>query len=228
MSRGNGQMAVFLDDRDYRQFVHILGTVVEEFGLTCWNYCLMPNHYHATLQPSLPNLSKAVHKLNSGYALWWTRRHGRVGHVFQGRFKSQIVDYQDYLLTLSRYVVMNPVRAAIVTRPEDWPWSSYRGTVGLSGAPSFLSVCSTLSLFGSGDQALLRERFVAFLARRSDDPSLLDRIRSNEPIVGSRDFKEAVRAGLRFPLPVPFVASTGEREVPSVGATPLIASVESD
>ena len=206
-------MAVFVDDRDYRQFVYLLGEIVEEFTLTCWNYCLMPNHYHATLQPSLANLSDAIQKLNSVYALWWIRRHSRVGHVFQGRFKSQIVDYQDYLLTLSRYVVMNPVRAGIVTRPEEWPWSSYRATVGLSAAPSFLSVGSTLSLFGSGDQVVLKERCAASFARQMDDPALLDRLRSNERIVGSRDFKEAVRSGMRFPLPAVSVRAT-ELDVP--------------
>ena len=91
----------------------------------------MPNHYHATLQPSQPNLSEALRRLNSVYARWWNERHQRVGHVFQGRFKDQIVDRDSYLLTLSRYVVMNPVRAGLVERPEDWRWSSYRATAGL-------------------------------------------------------------------------------------------------
>jgi REP element-mobilizing transposase RayT len=215
MSRGNGRMAVFLDDRDYRQFIYYLGEIVEEFGLTCWNYCVMPNHYHATLQPSLPNLSRAIQKLDGAYGQWWNRRHDRAGHVFQGRFKNQIVDYQEYLLTLSRYVVMNPVRAGIVSRPEDWHWSSYRATAGLGVAPSFLSVGYTLSLFGSGEEAVLRERFVASVAR-SDDPAMLDRIRSNEQILGPKDFKYAVRGGLRFPLP------PGPPASPSEPGTPLV------
>ena len=130
MSRGNGRMGIFLDDADYRQFVHLLGEAVERFDIRCWNYCVMPNHYHATLQPTRTNLSEAIRCLNSGYAQWWNRRHGRVGHVFQGRYKDQVVDRETYLLTLSRYVVMNPVRAGLVERPGDWPWSSYRATVG--------------------------------------------------------------------------------------------------
>ena len=123
-SRGNGRMRIFLDDADYRQFVYVLGDVVEEFAIRCWNYCLMPNHYHATLQPTLPNLSAAIRRLNSVYAQWWNTRHGLVGHVFQGRFKDQIVDEDAYMLTLSRYVAMNPVRAGLATSPEDWPWGS--------------------------------------------------------------------------------------------------------
>ena len=105
-------MTVFLDDIDYRHFVFLLGDVIEEFGIQCWNYCLMPNHYHLTLQPGRPNLSEAMRRLNGNYALWWNRRHQRVGHVFQGRFKDQIVDRESYLFAVTRYVLMNPVRAS--------------------------------------------------------------------------------------------------------------------
>jgi REP element-mobilizing transposase RayT len=107
MSRGNARMPIFLDDCDYRQFVYQVGDVVEEFGLVCWNYCAMPNHYHLTVQPTRANLSAAIRKLNGTYGQWWNRRHGRVGHVFQGRFKDQIVDRNSYLMALSSYVVMN-------------------------------------------------------------------------------------------------------------------------
>ena len=190
MSRGNGRMAIFLDDRDYRQFVYCLGEVVLEYRLQCWNYCLMPNHYHVTLQPTQPNLSAALQRLNGWYATWWNKRHDRVGHVFQGRFKDQIVDKDSYMLTLSRYVVLNPVRASLVERPEDWPWSSYRATVGLGPAPAFLAALSTLRLWGDDDEAVLRSRFAGFIASQPDDAPLVDQIRSTERILGSRVFKE--------------------------------------
>ena len=183
-------MPIFLDDRDYRQFLYCLGEVVLEFRLQCWNYCLMPNHYHATLQPTLPNLSAAVHRLNGSYAMWWNKRHDRVGHVFQGRFKDQIVDREGYLLTLSRYVVLNPVRAGLAERPDDWPWSSYRATVGSGPAPAFLASLSTLRLFGDEEEAVLRARFGGFIASQPDDASLVDQIRSSERILGTRAFKE--------------------------------------
>jgi putative transposase len=202
MSRGNGRMPIFLDDRDYRQFVHLLGEVVLEFGLQCWNYCIMPNHYHVTLQPDRPNLSEAVRWLNATYAGWWNNRHVRVGHVFQGRFKDQIVDRDSYLVTLSRYVVMNPVRANLVERPEDWPWSSYRATVASGPAPAFLATTSTLRLFGSDEDedAILRSRFTGFVASQPDDASLVDRIRSSERVLGSRAFKEQLRSGAGLTL----------------------------
>jgi REP element-mobilizing transposase RayT len=189
MARGNARMPIFLDDCDYRQGVYQLGDVLEEFGIVCWNFCLMPNHYHLTVQPTRPNLSAAIRKLNGAYGQWWNRRHGRVGHVFQGRFKDQIVDRDAYLLALSRYVVMNPVRAGLVNQPEDWPWSSYRATAGLSAVPAFLSTESTLRLFGDEPAAVLQERFSATVAVPSD-PALTDRIRSNERVLGTRIFKD--------------------------------------
>ena len=199
MSRGNGRMCIFVDDEDYRQFVSTLSDVVEEYQLECWNYCLMPNHYHATLRPSQPNLSEAVRRLNGVYAQWWNRRHERVGHVFQGRFKAQVVDRDSYVMALSRYVVMNPVRAGLVARPEDWPWSSYRATAGLGTAPAFLDTSATLRLFGEGPETLLRARFASVVATPAEDLASSDRIRSNELVLGNRSFKERVAAmgGLR-------------------------------
>jgi len=187
-------MPIFLEETDYRQFVHLLGVVVSSFRLTCWNYCVMPNHYHLTIQPTQPNLSDAIRRLNSEYGQWWNRRHKRVGHVFQGRFKDQIVDRESYLLALSRYVVLNPVRASLVKRPEDWPWSSYRATVGFSSAPAFLSTDLTLGLFGNAGVPLLRARFIAMIGAGVHDATLADRIRSNDRILGDRAFEEAVRS----------------------------------
>ena len=184
-------MDIYLDDTDYRQFTTELGEVIDEFRIRCWNYCLMPNHYHLTLEPTLPNLSAAVARLNGNYALWWNRRHSRVGHVFQGRFKDQIVDKETYLLTLSRYVVANPVRARLVQRPEDWVWSSYRATAGLTVSPAFLDVDLTLGLFGDSTGSDTRARFTAFTTAASD-PTLIDRIRSTDRILGPKSFKLSV------------------------------------
>jgi REP element-mobilizing transposase RayT len=192
MARGNGKMRIFVDDVDYRRFVYLLGDTLESSSIRCWNYCLMPNHYHLTVQPTHPNLSAAIRRLNSRYGLWWNRRHTTVGHVFQGRFKDQIVDREAYLITLSRYVVMNPVRAGLATRPEDWPWSSYRATAGLSPEPSFLDVEATLGLFGDG-WADRQARFMECVGA-SEDPALTDRIRSGERVLGPFAFKTLVQA----------------------------------
>src|SRR5258708_25864004 len=96
-----------------RKFLYVLGDMVEDFSVECWDYCLMPNHYHLTLRTRNPNLSSAIRYLNSVYALWWNATHSRVGHVFQGRFKDQIVQPEGYLLSLLRYISLNPVRAGL-------------------------------------------------------------------------------------------------------------------
>jgi REP element-mobilizing transposase RayT len=187
-------MAIFLDADDYRKFVYLLGDTVERFALDCWNYCVMPNHYHLTLQPTLPNLSRAIQDLNGRYGMWWNKRHDRVGHTFQGRFKDQIVDKAEYLLSLSRYVAMNPVRASLVSRPEDWLWSSYRSTVGACQAPSFLATWRTLTLFGEGPASELQARFIHFVTACEEDPAALDRFRSKERVIGSSVFKRQIEA----------------------------------
>jgi putative transposase len=194
MARGNGRMSIFLDDTDYRQFVHLLGDVVEDLEIQCWNYCVMPNHFHATLCPTLPNLSEALRRINGRYAQWWNRRHGRVGHVFQGRFKDQIVQREGYLAALCRYVAMNPVRAGLVTRPEDWEWSSYAATTGQRPLPSFLAVDLVLGQFGDGELPDLQHRFATHVLSSSPEETCTDdRIRSNEPIVGDSEFKRSLR-----------------------------------
>jgi len=192
MARGNARMSIFLDEKDYRQFIYVLGDVVEQCEIECWNYCVMPNHYHATLKPTHPNLSEAIRRINSTYAQWWNKRHERVGHVFQGRFKDQIVESTEYLLTLSRYVVTNPVRAHLVAHPKEWRWSSYCATVAQIPSPSFIAVNSTLRLFG--DDGNSASRFAQFVCAEANDEPIVERIRSNERILGSAAFKAGVKA----------------------------------
>jgi REP element-mobilizing transposase RayT len=202
MARGNGRMRIFEDDGEYRYFVALFGDVTHEFKIDCLNYCLMPNHYHLTLQPTLPNLSNAMRHLNSVYAQWWNRRHDRVGHVFQGRFKDQIVQGEGYFLKLCRYIARNPERAKLTARPEEWCWSSYPATIGLRPLPAFLNVLPILRQFGGDDDAELRARFRAYVESDPDE-EVEDRIRSTERVVGDQLFKAALRSGSdHAPTPV--------------------------
>ena len=130
MARGNNKMRIFLDDLDYARFLGILGSVVEEFELDSWVFCVMPNHSHLVFRTRQPNLSLAMRQLNGTYAQWWNKRHARVGHIYQGRFKAQVIEECTYLLRLCRYVLMNPVRANLVARPWEWRWSSYHALAG--------------------------------------------------------------------------------------------------
>jgi putative transposase len=201
MGRGNGRMTIFVDDLDYRQFIQLFSQMVEDFDVECWNYCAMSNHYHATLVPRLRNISAAMQWLNGSYARWWNRRHVKVGHAFQGRFKAQIVQRDSYALTLSRYVALNPVRAALVKRPEEWRWSSYASIIGLRPAPSFLAIDATLGLFGEADRPVLQKRFAEFVLASCEDERD-DRIRSNQRVLGDVAFKISIGArGASSPKP---------------------------
>jgi REP element-mobilizing transposase RayT len=155
-ARGNRQESIFLDDRDRQTFLDLLGKEVQQQGWVCYAYCLMDNHYHLMMETPEPNLVRGMRRLNGVYTQAFNRRHNKVGHLFQGRYKAILVDRENYLLELSRYVVLNPVRAKVVGRAEDWRWSSYRATAGKIVPPAWLAAQKLLSLFG-GERANYRE-----------------------------------------------------------------------
>jgi putative transposase len=132
MSRGNKKQDIFLEPVDRQIFLRFLAYVVEENNWLCYAYCLMNNHYHLLLQTPLPNLSVGMKYLNGVYSQHFNIRNNRVGHVMQGRYFSRLIESENYLLELSRYVVLNPVRAGLCQRVQDWKWTSYHATAGLA------------------------------------------------------------------------------------------------
>jgi REP element-mobilizing transposase RayT len=189
VARGNAKMTIYDDDVDRRRFLTILETVVERYRIECHAYCLMSNHYHAVIRTLEPNLSSAMQYLNSVYAQWWNRRHGRVGHVLQGRFKAQLIQREGYLLEACRYVVLNPVRAGLVKKVEDWAWSSYAATAGLSARRKLL----TTSLILGTRSAKACRAYQAFIAAGVSESEVTRALRSDVPIVGSESFAAAHR-----------------------------------
>jgi putative transposase len=123
-ARGNDRQTIFKGDSDCSLFLIVLATVVARYRVRCHAYCLMSNHYHVLLQTPEGNLSAAMRQLNGVYTQRFNRSHERCGHVLQGRFGAQLVDGQAYLLEVCRYIVLNPVRAGLVSHPRDWRWSS--------------------------------------------------------------------------------------------------------
>ena len=121
-ARGDRRESIFDDDTDRQAFLDILGQVVEQFSWLCYARCLMNNHYHLFIQTPNANLSKGIRQLNDLLTQTSNRRHGRVGHLLQGRFKAILVDSDAYLLELARCVVLNPVCAGMVKRPDKWAW----------------------------------------------------------------------------------------------------------
>jgi REP element-mobilizing transposase RayT len=165
--RGNARGEIFIDDSDRALFLDLVASVVERFGWRLHAYCLMGNHYHLLAETPKPNLSHGMRWLNGVYSQRFNRRHERVGHVFQGRFKAILVERDSYLLELARYIVLNPVRAGLVSAPEDWRWSSYLATAGRRDVPRWLSVNWILDQFGTGEPTA-RTRYRQFV---SDGPN---------------------------------------------------------
>jgi REP element-mobilizing transposase RayT len=127
MARGNARQDIVRDDGDRQQWLQRLQRTVLVQRWELFAFVLMSNHFHLFLRTPEPNLSRGMQRLLSGYATWWARRHRRSGHVFQGRFRAQLIEDESYFWTVSRYLHLNPVRARLVDHPRDWPWSSYRG-----------------------------------------------------------------------------------------------------
>ena len=136
IQRGNDRRAIFVDDTDRRQYLAALKEVAAAAGLQVHAYVLMPNHAHLLLTPArAEDLGRAVQALGRRYVRWFNDRHRRKGALFEGRYRSSVVDADHYLLACMRYVEMNPVRARLCDRPADFPWSSHRHHVGLSLDP---------------------------------------------------------------------------------------------
>ncbi len=161
-SRGNAGAAIYLDDEDRTRFLDVLGREVKQQGWQCYAYCLMDDHYHLLVETPEPNLSKGMRRLNQVYTQGFNRRYGRVGHVLQGRYQAIIVDKDNYLLELCRYIFPNPVRAGMMRAAKDWHWSSYRATAGLAPAVDWLQTDRVLGLFGRG-RPLSQRRYREFV-----------------------------------------------------------------
>ena len=124
-SRGNERKKIFFTNRDYVRFIEYLEIAQDRFGCVLHAYVLMPNHYHLLLETPQANLGRVMHSLNGSYTTYINVKRKRSGHLFQGRYKSIVIEKDSYLLELSRYIHLNPVRANMKERPEDYPHSSY-------------------------------------------------------------------------------------------------------
>jgi len=179
-------MRIFEGDSDHIEFLSVLERVIERFNWQLHAYCLMGNHYHLMVETPQPDLSAGMRQLNGIYTQRFNRHHRRVGHVLQGRFKAIVVDRDSYLLELSRYVVLNPVRAHMVKRAEDYKWSSYRATAGLDAAPRYLTCDWILSQFGR-HRAAAYKRYRSFVAEGIPVASPWEKLKA-QVILGDETF----------------------------------------
>ncbi len=191
-SRGNARADIVSGDEDRRLFTDVLGAVVDRFAWLCHAWCLMDNHYHMLLETPDANLSRGMRQLNGVFTQRRNWRHGRVGHVFQGRYKAIVVEREPHLLELCRHVVLNPVRAGMVARPREWRWSSYRATAGHSPAQPFEHRDWILRQFGADDAAAPRA-YRRFVAGGIGAASPWDQL-SGPNILGGAAFRDGLRA----------------------------------
>ncbi len=210
-SRGDRSEDIFFTDDDRHTWLKIFGQVCERFNWVCHAYCQMTNHYHIVVETPEGNLSQGMRQLNGVYTQSVNRTHGRVGHVFQGRFKGILVEKDAYLLELSRYVVLNPVRAGMVTDARDWKWSSYRTTLGEEAAPMWLDTDWVLGQFAA-DREQAIHRYVDFVRAGVGLPSLWGNLK-NQIYLGGESFLNGIQ---------PHIPSANDlREVPRRQRRPM-------
>lgn len=190
-ARGNARQAIYDDDQDRHTFLEYLSKVIKRYDWLCHAYCLMDNHYHLLVETQSSTLSKGMKHLNGNYTQAYNRRHNRVGHLFQGRYKSILVEKDSYLLELSRYIVLNPVRARMVRSAQDWPWSSYRAITGLATKPDYLTTDCILGLFGM-KRAIAQQSYRQFVAEGKGQTSVWSCLR-NQVYLGSDEFVQKMQ-----------------------------------
>jgi len=166
MNRGAAKQLIFHNPNHYKIFIQLLNELHKRFQIRILAYCLMPNHYHILLQTPLANLSRAMRHLNSLYTRRYNISQKKDGPLLRGRFKSIIVDNENYLLRLSRYIHLNPVTANIVTHAENYLWSSYRAYLNDKFKPDWLLTDEILDRFGPNKKI---DKYRIFITEGIDD-----------------------------------------------------------
>jgi REP element-mobilizing transposase RayT len=189
-SRGNEQKDIFKSRRDREKFLTYLQSSVERYGARIHAYCLMTNHYHLLMETPKGNLSQIMRHINGAYTTYFNVKRKRFGHLFQGRYKAIIVEADEYSLELSRYLHLNPVRAGMVKKPQDYEWSSYQCYTGLSSPPDWLSQHLILDHFGAPDQQGKYRSFVETLIGETYETPLKAVVAST--LLGSPGFVSAI------------------------------------
>jgi putative transposase len=203
ISRGNEGRNIFYDDKDRRVFLDILAEVSDRFEIDVYAFVLMSNHYHFLLQTKNANLSRAMQWLGVTYSRRFNNRHSRSGHLFQGRFKSIVVENDAYVVELSCYIHRNPLRAGIVKRLIDFKWSSYPVYAYGRKGPEWLKTDLILCFFSGGDAHQAYRDKVQNYAK--EERSLWEDFRHGV-IVGTQKFEDGIKAK--------YVSERPHREIP--------------
>ena len=191
VSRGNNKSELFVDDADRFRYLELIRDRAEYFQLKIYAYVLMSNHVHLFLETMQPNISSAMHGINWDYTSYFNKRHSRTGHLFEARFKSRLIQTDKYFLAVVRYIHLNPVKAGIVRRPEDYEWSSHRGYLH-GGDACLVDPEPVLRRFGEegGNAGQAYEEFVNQTVP-AKEWRVLDRIRNG--VLGELAFRKSLK-----------------------------------
>jgi REP element-mobilizing transposase RayT len=188
ISRGIKRRKLFRDDDDRRRYMAFLQRAIARSGARLYAYCLMSDQVHLAIEPGKISLSRVMRSLNTSYAGYFNARHRRVGCVFYGRYKALLVDREEYLLSLVRYIHENPVKAGVVRDPSRFEWSSHRHY--LARPPAWLASGEVLRRFGRS-RSVARRNFRAFFRSTEVEPYEKAK-RHVASIVGNEGFAEAI------------------------------------
>ena len=217
-ARGNEQRDIFLEEGDWGRFLSLLKEVSQRYRAIIHAYCLMKNHYHLLLETTRANLSQVMHNLNTAYTVYFNRKYKRVGHLFQGRYRAILVEKESYLVELGRYIHLNPVRAKLVKRPQDWLFSSYRDYIGLRENKDWIEKSF---VYGEFDQEIERaKRFYREFVEEGLEKRIRDPLKDTfaQLILGRDEFIERIRERIEN-LPE-------NREVPSLKGLQIQPQIE--
>jgi REP element-mobilizing transposase RayT len=189
IARGNGRQAIFYDDEDHRKFLSILGAQKALRPFYLYAYCLMTNHFHLLIERRADSIGQIMHRVLTGYTQYFNRRHGRVGHVMQGRHKAILCQAETYMGQLAKYIHRNPLEAGMVVACEDYPYSSHRAYLDLEPA-GIVDVDPVLRLFGV-KRAEAANRFAQYVEGERDYDEKFS-LADGGRMLGSDEFVDAM------------------------------------
>jgi putative transposase len=199
-SRGNGRQRIFLDDSDYERFLVQLEHCLEEDEVILYAFCLMPNHYHLFVETPLGNIKKFMQRLNTAYSMYYRYKHNRPGHCLQGRYGAKLIDGDDYIMALTRYVHLNPIKTTEFEAKtlafkrrylKGYKWSSYRGYIDESGTLEIMDY-RWLDLTGRKTTAGKRNAYERYIAEyiSKDDKEFGKALTASRYAIGDEKFTE--------------------------------------
>ncbi|EKD46100.1 MAG: hypothetical protein ACD_69C00020G0003 [uncultured bacterium] len=190
MNRGAARATTFYNDEDYQSLVNLFQKLHDRYHFEIHAYCIMPNHYHILIRTPLPNLSDGMRHLNSLYTKHCNKKYSKDGALFRGRYKAILVDADNYLLHVSRYIHLNPIKARLVKQPGEYLWSSCRFYSNPITTPNWLYTNEILSRFGDSQQ---KDKYSSFLMEKPDQDleKFYNKIKLL-PILGSKQFRNSI------------------------------------